>query len=148
MTLTKTKTNQTPAAVYSIEEWMQGMEEDASKAEVRNDEVTNCGNEQHICSQHLGRSRRWHRRQCAQWLLRDSSGESPSSGGGSSNWGSEHSSHQLTMMKGSRESNQAGRTGKGLRVKVNLPIFKDKKTKDAVTYHSWQWDITIYHCSG
>ena len=52
------------------------------------------------------------------------------------------------MMSGSRESNQAKRVGRGLRVKVNLPIFKDKKTKDAMTYHSWWWDIAIFHCLG
>ena len=33
---------------------------------------------------------------------------------------------------------------RGLRVKVNLPLFKDKKTKDAVKYSSWQWDIAIF----
>ena len=33
-------------------------------------------------------------------------------------------------------------------MKINLPIFKDEKTKDAVTYHSWQWDIAIFCCSG
>ena len=33
-------------------------------------------------------------------------------------------------------------------MKVNLPIFKDKKTKDAVTYCLWQWDIAIFCCSG
>ena len=32
--------------------------------------------------------------------------------------------------------------------KVNLPIFKDEKTKDAVTYHLWQWDIAIFCHSG
>ena len=52
------------------------------------------------------------------------------------------------MMIGSRVRNQAGRTGRGLRVKVNLPIFKDEKTKDAVTYHSWQWDVAIFHHPG
>ena len=38
------------------------------------------------------------------------------------------------------KSNWAGQAGRGLRVKVNLPIFKDEKTKDAVTYHLWQGD--------
>ena len=28
--------------------------------------------------------------------------------------------------------------------RVNLPIFKGEKTKDAVTYHSWQWDVVIF----
>ena len=52
------------------------------------------------------------------------------------------------MTRGSRESNQARRAGKGLRVKVNLPTFKDEKTKDAVTYHLWQRDIAIFCHSG
>ena len=33
-------------------------------------------------------------------------------------------------------------------MKINLPIFKDKDTKDAVTYQSWRWDLTVYHCAG
>ena len=47
-------------------------------------------------------------------------------------------------MRESRESNWTGTARRGLRVKVNLPIFKDEKTKDAVTYHSWQWDVAIF----
>ena len=35
---------------------------------------------------------------------------------------------------------------RGLRGKVNLPIFKDEKTKDAVMYHLWWWDIAIFCC--
>ena len=33
-------------------------------------------------------------------------------------------------------------------MKVNLPIFKDEKTEDAVTYHSWQRDVAIFCCLG
>ena len=33
-------------------------------------------------------------------------------------------------------------------MKINLPIFKDENTKDAVTYQSWRWDLTVYHCTG
>ena len=33
-------------------------------------------------------------------------------------------------------------------MKVSLPIFKDEKTKDAVTYHSWQWGIVIFCHTG
>ena len=29
-------------------------------------------------------------------------------------------------------------------VKVNLSIFKDEKTKDPVTYHSWWWDVAFF----
>ena len=43
----------------------------------------------------------------------------------------------------SGESNWPAWPEGGLRLKVNSPIFKDKKTEDAVTYHSWQWDITF-----
>ena len=33
-------------------------------------------------------------------------------------------------------------------IKINLPIFKDKDTEDAVTYQSWRWDLTVYHHVG
>ena len=33
-------------------------------------------------------------------------------------------------------------------MKINLPVFKDKDPKDAVTYQSWHWDLTVYHCTG
>ena len=29
-----------------------------------------------------------------------------------------------------------------------MPILKDKKTKDAVTYCFWQWEVAIFHCLG
>ena len=33
-------------------------------------------------------------------------------------------------------------------MKINLPIFKDKDAKDAVTYQSWRWDLTMYQHAG
>ena len=33
-------------------------------------------------------------------------------------------------------------------MKINLPIFKDEDTKDAVMYQSWHWDLTVYHDTG
>ena len=51
-------------------------------------------------------------------------------------------------MRVSGDSNPSVQTGRVLRMKVNLLIFRDEKTKDAVTYHSWQWDIAIFHCLG
>ena len=33
-------------------------------------------------------------------------------------------------------------------MKVNLPIFKDEKTKNALTYQAWQWDAAIFCHSG
>ena len=143
-----TNTNQTPTAAYNIEVWMQGLEEDASEVEVRNGNVSNHGTEQrNIHSQHVDRGRGGCRRQGTPQLPRDTSGGSPFSGG-STDQGSDWSSHQSTMMRGSREGNWAGRAGRGLKVKVNLPIFKDEKIKDAVTYCSWQWDIAIFHSPG
>ena len=32
-------------------------------------------------------------------------------------------------------------------MKINLLIFKDEDVKDAVTYQSWRWDLTIYQCA-
>ena len=36
----------------------------------------------------------------------------------------------------------------GGHMKINLPVFKDEDTKDAVMYQSWCWDITVYHHAG
>ena len=36
----------------------------------------------------------------------------------------------------------------GACMKINLPIFKDEDAKDAVTYQSWRWDLTVYQCAG
>ena len=33
-------------------------------------------------------------------------------------------------------------------MEINIPVFKDKDTKDAVTYQSWMWELTIYHRAG
>ena len=33
-------------------------------------------------------------------------------------------------------------------MKINLPIFKDEDAKDAVTFQSWTWDLTVYRCAG
>ena len=29
-------------------------------------------------------------------------------------------------------------------MKINLPVCKDKDTKDVVTYQNWRWDLTVY----
>ena len=36
----------------------------------------------------------------------------------------------------------------GGHMKINLPVFKDENTKEAVTYQSWCLDLTVYHCTG
>ena len=33
-------------------------------------------------------------------------------------------------------------------MKLNLPIFKDEDAKDAITYQSWRWDLTVYCHAG
>ena len=33
-------------------------------------------------------------------------------------------------------------------MKNNLPDFKDEDKKDAITYQSWHWDLTLYHHAG
>ena len=33
-------------------------------------------------------------------------------------------------------------------MKTNLPVFKDEDAKDAVTYQSWRWDLTVYQHTG
>ena len=45
---------------------------------------------------------------------------------------------------GSRHSRQGRRHWEDMHMKINLPIFKDKDAKDAVTYQSWRWDLMVY----
>ena len=33
-------------------------------------------------------------------------------------------------------------------MKINLPIFKGEDAKEAVTYQSWRWDLTVYRHAG
>ena len=33
-------------------------------------------------------------------------------------------------------------------MKINLPVFKDEDMEDTVTCQSWNWDLTVYHCTG
>ena len=54
----------------------------------------------------------------------------------------------LTMMRACNSNHRSAHAGRGLQVKVNLPTFKDEKSKDVVTYCSWWWAITIFGQSG
>ena len=29
-------------------------------------------------------------------------------------------------------------------MKINIPVFTDEDAKDAITYQSWRWDLTMY----
>ena len=49
---------------------------------------------------------------------------------------------------GSRHSRQGRQHREETHKKLNLPIFKDEDAKDAVTYQSWRWDLTVYQCAG
>ena len=49
---------------------------------------------------------------------------------------------------GSRHSRQDRWHQKEAHMKINLPIFKDEDAKDAVTYQSCRWDLTVYWCAG
>ena len=57
-------------------------------------------------------------------------------------------SSQSDCSDGSRCSRQGRRHQEETRMKINLLIFKDEDTKDAVTYQSWRWDLTVYRCAG
>ena len=45
---------------------------------------------------------------------------------------------------GSRCSRPGRRYREEMHMKINLPIFKDEDAKDAVTYQSWRWNLTVY----
>ena len=62
--------------------------------------------------------------------------------------GSDQSFAHSTVMGKSCSGHGAAHSGWGLQVKVKLPTVKDEKMKDAVTYHSWWWEMAIFHCSG
>ena len=49
---------------------------------------------------------------------------------------------------GSRCSRQGRQHQEEACMKINLPIFKDEDAKDAVTYQSWRWHLTVCQCAG
>ena len=125
------------------------MEEDAPEVEVRSGNTIDHRPEwRNVHSQCIGWGSRQCRRQGTPWFPRDTFGGSPSSGDGSSNLGSNQHSQQSILMGVSEESKWPVQPGRDLRKKVNLPIFKDDKTKDVVTYCLWQWDVAIFCHSG
>ena len=100
------KATQAPTMEYNIEEWMQGLVEEAPKVEARNGDVGNCGLDWgNAHSQCTGQGDKWCRQQGRPQFPRDPSGGSTSSWGESSDQGSNQSSQQSTMMRVPRESN-------------------------------------------
>ena len=57
-------------------------------------------------------------------------------------------SSQSDHLDGSRHSKWGRRHREETHMKINLPIFKDEDAKDAVTYQSWRWDLTVYRHAG
>ena len=128
------KVMKTPTAPYDVEEWIQGVEEDDPKGKARKgDVVDQRPGQRNTHSQYTCWDRRWCQGQGEPQFPRNTSCGSTSSGGGSSNWGSDQSSQHSTITRASGDGNLPAWPGRGLRVKVNLLAFKDKKTKDVVT---------------
>ena len=76
-----TKVMRTPTTAYNIDEWMEGLEEDAPKVEARNGNVINCRPEwRNAHPQCAGQVSKLCRRQGRPQLPRNTSGGSPSSG--------------------------------------------------------------------
>ena len=70
---------------------------------------------------------------------------------------SNRSSLSMTSSMSSRsdrsDRSQCARQGRwhqedGAHMKINLSVFKDEDAKDAVTYHSWGWDLMVYQHEG
>ena len=57
-------------------------------------------------------------------------------------------SSQSDCSDGSRCSRWGRRHQEETCMKINLPIFKDEDTKDAVTCQIWRWDLTVYRHAG
>ena len=52
------------------------------------------------------------------------------------------------MTRASGSSHGSAHLGRDLWMNVNLPIFKEERMKDAVTYHSWWCNVAISFWSG
>ena len=80
-------------------------------------------------------------------LCREPLGGLPALGGDSLDRQSEQSLQHFNQMRDSQESGWSGQRERGFSIKVNLPTFKDEKAKDAVTYCSWCFDVSVFcHC--
>ena len=135
------KGNEGPTAAYSIEEWMWGLEDDAPKIEVRNGDMINYRPEwRNVHSQQVAQKSRktiggyryfwWF---TLLWGWDFWIGEAikvPSS---------------QPWWRVSREGNQPVCSKEGvLGWRSICWFFKDEKTKDAVPYCSWQWDVGYF----
>ena len=109
------------------------------------------------CSSNYSPSPHWPSRgqECIRHHQRPRSPRSPSP---SPDHGFESDRSSLSMMSSmssrsdqsdrSRHSRQGRQHREEACIKINLPVFKDKDAKDAVTYQSWRWDLTVYQHAG
>ena len=129
------------AGACNVDDWMWGLDEWVSDGNVRrtDDAYTWCS---------IGCGRQYQQQRAPRFPKGSPRGlPSLALGGGSSDRGSDWSSEQLTVTRTSCSSHGSACLGRSLWVEVNLPIIKDEKMKDAVTYHSWQWEVAIFHWS-
>ena len=84
------------------------------------------------------------------WVVPSQSPSLSSDHGFESDWSSASTSSSVASMSersgGSRHPccDQRPHREPGGHMEINLPVFKDKDTKDAITYQSWCWDLTVY----
>ena len=96
------KVTKAPVTAYYIKEWIQGMEEDATGKGTRKGNVAKHRSKwMSTHSQWRSWGSRHFQRQGRPRVPRDTSGGSPSSGGGSSDWGSNQSSQHSTVLRAS-----------------------------------------------
>ena len=134
------------AATCNVDDWMLGLDEGTSDKNMgRTGDVWGHQYEEGgTHTQHVGGGGRQHRWQGPPGVPRGFSEGSPSSWGGSSDCKSDQSPLHSTIMGASSRSNRSVSAGRDHWVKISMPIFKDEKSKDAVTYHSWQWDVALF----
>ena len=116
------------AGACKVDDRMWGLDEGVSDGKVKTSDSH---------AQFFIRQGRWCWWQRAPKIPRGSPGSSPSFRGWSFDRVSEWSSVHSAATRASPKSHRSVHEGRGLWVKVSLPIFKDEKTKDAVTYCSW-----------
>ena len=133
------------AAAHDIDNWMWGLDEGVTEREIGGTDNIHTHNYKwgHTFIPCIGGG--WQqRKQGMPGIPRCFPGGSPSSGGGSSDHKSNQSSLHLTMKRTFHSSHRLACAGRGLWVKVNFPTFKDGKSKDAIIYCLWWWDVTIF----
>ena len=124
-----------PAHASWVDNWIQGLGEEESDEDLRADDSH---------TQWVITHSKWCRRQRVQGFPEALQEAHLPWGAKAQTWGVFEAPLNPWCWECPAIVTDQNRWGRGLRVKVNLPVFKDKKTKDAVTYCSWWWDVAIY----